>query len=293
MATPKTSQLANLAGQFPAMAQRGQQVQQSAAQVAAAQAVRQQAATGQRISGAEMGAQLYTGQAAAAREAGQKVQRGAMQVGQMQLQEDAMKKQQILSDRQLGQQQQARKNEQMLSQLNNDVKTKLYDKAMQFQKDELGRTQWQTSQLLDYAAKKSKRWQDYRQTEQQLGMMQKRRMTMLKVAQNKIEQSLQQEFAKSEAVADRALTERLTKAQAEIKRRIADAEAKAKEQGAMWEAIGTGIGVVAAGVAAAYGGAAFAPALIAGGGALGRMAAPKAQGANVSREEIRGMVRRK
>lgn len=296
MATPKTSQLANLANQFPAMAERGAQVQQSSAALAAAEAVRKQAATGQRVSGAEMGAQLYTAQAAAAREAQQKAQQRAAQVGQLQLQEDAMKKQQSLAARQLALQQQARKNEKILAELGTEVKTKLYDKAMQFQKDELERTRWQTSQLMDYAVRKNRRWQDLRQVEQKVGQMQQRRMTVLKTAQARIKQSIEQEFAKTEAIANRDLQDRLVKAEAEINRRIKQAKADAAEEGAMWEAIGTGLGaVVAVGLTIATAGAAapFAPALITGGGALGRAAAPGGQEAKGSREEIRNMIRRR
>lgn len=299
MATPKTSQLANLANQFPAMAERGKQVQQSSAALAAAEAVRKQAATGQRVSGAEMGAQLYTAQAAAAREAQQKVQQRAAQVGQLQLQEDAMKKQQALASRQLALQQQARKNEKTLSELSTEVKTKLYDKAMQFQKDELERTRWQTSQLMDYAVRKNRRWQDLRQVEQKVGQMQQRRMTVLKTAQARIKQSIEQEFSKTEAIANRDLQDRLMKAEAEINRRIKQARADAAEEGAMWEAIGTGLGAVAAvGIAMIPGvgpalAAAAAPVLISGGGALGRAAAPGGQEAKGSREEIRNMIRRR
>lgn len=295
MATPKTSQLANLAKQFPSMAQQGQQIQQSSAALAAAEAVRKQAATGQRVSGAEMGAQLYTAQAAAAREAGQKVQRGAMQIGQMQLQEDQMKKQQVLADMQLGLKQQYRKNEQLLTQLGGEVKNKLYDKAMQFQKDELGRTVWSQTQLMDFATKKAQRWQDYRNTELKVGQMQKRRMNLLKTAQAKIQQSLEQEYMKTEAVANRELQDRLTKAKVEIQRRIKEAEAKAAEESAMWGIGGQIFGAVA-GVAltVATGGAAapFVPMMMQAGGAIGTGLKPQSQGYSMSRDEIRGMIRR-
>ena len=296
MATPKTSQLANLANQFPSMAQQGQQMQQSAASFAAQQAVAKQAATGQRASAADMGAQLYTAQAAAAREAQQKVQRGAMQVGQMELQRQGLEKQQILADRQIGLQQQVRNNEQLLTQLGTDVKSKLYDKAMQFQKDELGRTIWSQTQLMDFAAKKAQRWQDYRNTELQVAQVQKRRMTLLKTAQAKIQQSLQQEFAKSEAAADRDLQDRLTKAKAEIERKLKEAEAKAAEESAMWQMGGQLIGAAIGGiVTAATGGAAapFMPAFVAAGGAIGTGVKPASQGYKPSQQDIRGMIRRR
>lgn len=298
MATPKTSQLANLAGQFPAMAQQGQQIQQSSAALAAAEAVRRQAATGQKVSGAEMGAQLYTAQAAAAREAQQKVQRGAMQVGQLQLQEEQLQKQQILADRQLGQQQQVRKNEQILTELSSDIKNKLYDKAMQFQKDELGRTIWSQTQLMDYAAKKSRRWQDYRNTEIKVGQMQRRRMTLLKTAQARIQQSLQQEFLKSEAAANREQQERLTKAKAEIERRIKAAEAKAAEESAMWQMGGQIVGGLTAAalsfipVVGPTIAAAAAPVLVQAGGAAATAIKPASKTYTPSRDEIRGMIRR-
>lgn len=298
MATPRTSQLANLASQFPAMADQGRKVQQGAAQIAAAQAVRQQAATGQRVSAGEMGAQLYTAQAAAAREAQQKVQRGAMQVGQMQLEEQAMVKQQALADKQLGLQKQVRQNEQLLTQLGVDVKTKLYDKAMKFQKDELGRTVWSQTQLMDFAAKKAQRWQDYRNTELKVAQMQKRRMTLLKTAQAKIQQALSQEFGKTQAVANRDLTVRLKKAEAEIKKKIAEAQAKAAEESAMWQLGGQLLGGAAAiglafipGVGPALAVAA-APALMQMGGGAGQALKPSSNPYKMTPEEVRASIRR-
>lgn len=294
MATPKTSQLANLAGQFPAMAQQGQQIQQSAATIAARQAVTQQAAQGRRVSAGDIGAQLYTAQAGAAREAQQKVQQGAMQIGQMQLQEQAMEKQQALAKTQQSLQQQARKNEQLLNDLGGQVKTRLYDKAMKFQKDELGRTIWSQTQLMDFATKKAKRWQDYRNTELKVAQMQKRRMTLLKTAQAKIQQSLEQEFMKTEAVANRDMQLRLTKAKAEIDRRIKEAEAKAAEESAQWQMGGQIVGgLLAAGLTIATGGAAapFAPMIMATGGAIGQSLKPGAQPYKMSRDEVRGMIR--
>lgn len=299
MATPKTSQLANLVSQFPAMTQQGASVQQAQARMAAAEAVRQQAAGKARpTSAAEMGAQLYTAQAAAAREAAVKAQRGVAAVGEMEMQRQKEEKQKLLFERVQGIQATLRKQEQQLQQLNSSVKANLYDKAMRFEKDEIGRTMWKTSQLMDYAVRKSQRAQDYRNLEQQVGMMQRRRSTLLRVAQAKIEQSLKQEFEKSEAVRDRDLTERLTRAKAEIQLKLEKAAAEAQEQSAMWtmggqiigSVIGGGIGFVASGFnpMGAMAGASIGGGL---GGAAGTALAPSSPTGKMSREEVRSMIR--
>lgn len=299
MATPKTSQLANLASQFPSMAQQTANVQQAQARMAAAEAVRQQAAGKARpTSAAEMGAQLYTAQAAASREAAMRAQRGAAAVGEMELQRQKEEKQKLLFERAQGIQANLRKQEQQLQQLNSSVKANLYDKAMQFEKDEIGRTKWKTSQLMDYAARKSQRAQDYRNLEQQVGMMQRRRSTLLRVAQAKIEQSLKQEFEKSEAVRDRDLTERLTRAQAEIKLKLEKAANEAAEQSARWSSggqiigtlLGAGIGFVASGFnpLGAAAGAGIGKEL---GGAAGAGLKPTGPTGSMSREEIRRSIR--
>lgn len=312
MATPKTSQLANLASQFPAMAQQTSNVQQAQARMAAAEAVRQQAAGKARpVSAAEMGAQLYTAQAAASREAAMRAQRGAAAVGEMELQRQKEEKQKLLFERSRGIQATLRKQEQQLQQLNSQVKANLYDKAMKFEKDELNRTMWKTSQLMDYAVRKTQRAQDYRNLEQRVGMMQKRRTTLLRVAQAKIEQSLKQEFEKTEAARDRDLTDRLMKARADVARKIQDNKNKAAEQSAAWigggqilgQVIGTIVGgaIIAGGVIGSAGTA--TPAAIAAGayvggevgkglgGAAGAAAKPGAPAGGLSREEIRAKIR--
>ena len=315
MATPKTSQLSNLASQFPAMAQQTAAVQQAQARMAASEAVRQQAQAGgqQRpISAAQMGAELYTAQAAAAREAQQKAQRGMLGVGKMELDRQQQEKQKLLFDRAQGINADLRKQEQQLQRLNSEVKSNLYDKAMQFQKNEVGRTIWKTSQLLDYAARKSQRAEEFRNVQMRVGQMQKRRTQLLKVAQAKIEQALKQEYTKSEAAMDRDLKDRLTKAVNEVKKKIAEDKARARENAAksqaIGEMIGTTLGVIAgAAITAATGGAGVtvaASVIAAGatvGGTIGKSLgggtgtlleqATREESKPMTREEIRSIIR--
>jgi hypothetical protein len=311
MATPKTSQLANLASQFPAMTQQTAAIQQSQARQAAGQMVQQQAqglAPRRPISAAQMGAELYTAQAAASREAAQKAQRGAMAVGRLELEQQQQEKQKLLFERSQGIGANLRKQEQQLQKLNSDVKANLYDKAMKFEKDEVGRTLWKTSQLLDYAVRKTQRTEDFRKLETQVGQMQKRRTQLLRTSQATIEQALKQEFTKLEAARDRDLEDRLTKAAAEIKRKIAEDRAKAAERSSMWTSVGSMLGTVvgaAAGIALTVGTAGIGAAAIAGAAGAGALAGEKlgaglaglAQSGtapspkSMSREEIRQKIR--
>ena len=308
MAEPKNSQLANLASQFPAMTQRSAGAQQAQARMAAAQQLQQQAQgaePGRPISAAMMGAQLYTAQAAASREAAQRAQKGVAAIGQMELQRQKEEQQKLLFERSIGLQQTARKHEQQLQKLSSNVKRNLYDRAMKFEKDEIGRTRWKTNQLMDYALRKTQRAQDYRKLEQSVGQMQKRRTQLLKISQAKIEQALKQEFTKTEAARDRSMTERLQKAEAEIKKKIAKMKAEAAEHSSMWAAGGRAIlqGIVAvAGIVAApvTGGTSLlaAAAVMEPAGDFGAAAGTKlSQGSaperkKLSPEEIREMIRR-
>lgn len=311
MATPKTSQLANLASQFPAMTQQGAGAQQAQARMSAAQAIQQgaQGAEPRRpLSAAMMGAELYTAQAAAARDVAQRAQRGAAVVGQMELQRQKEEQQKLLFERSIGLQQTARKHEQQLQNLNSNVKRNLFDRAMKFEKDEIGRTKWKTSQLMDYALRKTQRTEDYRKLEQNVGQMQRRRTQLLQTSQAKIQQALKQEFAKTEAARDRDLTERLQKAEAEIKKKISNMKTKAAEHSSMWQTGGQILGTiagVAAGIAITIGTGGTGAAAIAAGGALGAQvggslgsAAGTALGqttapsrTTMSREEIRAQIR--
>lgn len=311
MATPKTSQLANLASQFPAMAQQGARAQQSQARLAAAQQVQQQAQGPQPprpISAAMMGAELYTAQAAASREAAQRAQRGAATVAQMELQRQRQEQQKLLFERARGIQNTLRQQEQQLQQLNAEVKRNLYDRAMKFEKDELNRTVWKTSQLMDYAVRKTQRAQDYRKLEQSVGMMQRRRTQLLQISKAQIKQALTQEFEKNEAAQNRDLLERLKKAEVAVEKKIAENKAKATEHSNMWSAggemIGTAIGAIAGGIIAAKTGGVGAVAISKGaaaggligkslggglGGLLGKETAPTP--GKLSREEIRAKIR--
>lgn len=315
MATPKTSQLSNLASQFPAMAQQTAATQQAQARMAATQAVQEQAqGFGPRrpISAAQMGAELYTAQAAAAREAQQRAQRGMLGVGKMELDRQQQEKQKLLFDRAQGINADLRKQEQQLQRLNSEVKSNLYDKAMQFQKNEVGRTIWKTSQLMDYAARKTQRAEDYRNLQMRVGQLQKRRTQLLRTAQAKIQQALKQEYAKSEAVMDRDLKDRLTKAANAIKTKLREEQNAARERSAAWgamgEMIGTTLGVIAGAaitVATAGAGLPAAAATVAAGASIGGMIGKSLGGGTASlaeeatreeskpmtREEIRSIIR--
>ena len=142
--------------------------------------------------------------------------------------------------------------------------------------------------------------------------MQKRRTQLLRTSQARIEQTLKQEYTKLEGARDRELEDRLTKAAAEIKRKIAEDRAKAAENSSMWTSVGAIVGTalgVAAGVAitvaTAGAGAPVGAAAIAAGAGAGALAgkelgagaggligsATQGPATSMSREEIRRLIR--
>ena len=84
------------------------------------------------------------------------------QMGQMGLQQQAQQSKEKLAERQLGLRTKQRNLENQLASMGEQVKQKLFDSNMTFQRDELGRTAWNERQLADWVVKKAKSVEDLR-----------------------------------------------------------------------------------------------------------------------------------
>jgi hypothetical protein len=195
----------------------------------------------------------------------------ALQGMQAKIQSQGDLNQQQLRQRALGLQTKDRELQSKIYSLNSALAGQLFEDQMKFQKDELGRSVWQTRQLVDWAVSKAKSDEDLAGFEQKLSQEYKRKMQVLQTAHNKIIQALQQEFLSGEQEKDQALRAELTKAQAELKKKMNKQQNDAK----MWSSIITAGGTIAGGIAGS-----FIPVVgTAGGAALGGGLASAAAGA--------------
>jgi hypothetical protein len=164
--------------------------------------------------------------------------------------------------------------------LSNNLKQDIFDKQVQFQKDELGRTYWNERQLADWKIKEAKSDEELAEFEQNMMQEFEKKMALLQASERAVKQRLEQEMQKSEQDQDQALMQRLQNAEIELQRKQQKAQARASQNAAIMGAAGTIAGMaIAGGVIAATGGVgAPAAAAIIGasgtaGGAAGGMAA--------------------
>lgn len=173
----------------------------------------------------------------------QQAQQQAQQLGGLALKEEAQSAQKRLQERQFNQAKAQRDAESQLNTLNSGLKQRLLDDQFTFQKDELGRTFFNERQLLDYKVSTAKSALEVRDLEQKMRKASSRKMQILKAAQAKINQDLTQEFQKGEQELNQEQLKRLTEAQRAMQDKIRREEARAKNRGSMFSALGTLAGV--------------------------------------------------
>lgn len=156
-----------------------------------------------------------------------------------------------------------------LDTLGQGLKNELFDKQMEFQKDELGRTQFNDRQLMDYALATAKSDEEMAQWQDDMNYYSTVRLQILQASGAKIEQAMQQASANGEFEKDAQLKVTMANKVAEIKRKIAEEQNKQKNKAAMYSAVGTVVGAAAG----SFGGPAGAMAGAAAGSALGNLAA--------------------
>jgi hypothetical protein len=178
----------------------------------------------------------------------QQAQQQAQQLGGLAIKEEAQSAQKRLQERQFNQSRAQKDMESQLNTLNSGLKQRLLDDQFTFQKDELGRTFFNERQLLDYKVSTAKSALEVRDLEQKMRQASSRKMQILKAAQAKINQDLTQEFQKGQQALDQEQVKRLTEAQRAMQDKIRREEARAKNRGSMFSALGTlaGVGIVVA-----------------------------------------------
>lgn len=268
--TPRMAALQNLQKQLPVANQRVAQGIQTARDIQLQQAVAR-APTGAAIAPAAQ----QTAAAAAAQTGSQQAEQAkqmvqqAGQLGQLQLGEQQLQAQQQVARAQQAARQQEMTNIDRLGRLDMEAKKDLYDREIQFKKDEAGRTLFNERQLVDYMARNARSDEEYKNYAQQADLLNRRNLQAMETAYKIIEEDLAQKWRAAEQKKDQAAQKQIADIRAEIQARMERERARAANRGAMWQAGGMIVGAAAGSFAGPAGAAAGAQI----GGAMGGIAA--------------------
>lgn len=274
--TIKQNQIAAMAKQMPmalgqqinqAQASQTTALQQSIAQAAQVPVGGTQAA-GQ-VAGAQQAQQAGQVQSAAQDQLNAKTQKAGQDV----LAQGAQDAQQRLQRKALQAQEENKQAQATLSNLSSDLKQRLFDSNLSFQKDELGRTLFNDRQLLDYKLSQGLSDEGLANYEQQVREVSTKKMQMLQAAQAKIKQELGNAFQAGQQELDQDQQRFLLEKEQAIAKKIKKEAAAQANKGSMFSAAGTVVGAVVGSYVGPAGTAAGAAAGASIGGAVGNVAA--------------------
>jgi hypothetical protein len=272
---PNQKALSKLAGQMPIMSQ--QALQQKAAQstIALQQAVAQTPAQAPVAQAAQaLGAQQTQALGQAQVQTQQAAQQGLAQAGQQVLQGQVSDAENGLKRKALETSKKNREALEGVNSLSSQLKNKLFDSQLTFQKDEANRTLFNEQQLMDYKLSQGLADEDLANYEQSVSNLTQRKLRLLQVAQEKIKMEINQQFQSGQQSLDQDQQEFLMRKKQEIEAKIAREKARAKNRAAMFSAVGTVVGAAAGAVIAGPGGYAAGASVGASlGGAAGNLAA--------------------
>lgn len=259
--TPRMAALQNLQKQLPVASQKVASGIQAARDIQLQQAVAK-APTGAAIApAAQQTAAAATAQTGAQQvEAAKQMVQQAGQLGQLQLGEQQLAAQQRAAQQQQAARQQEMTNVEKLGRLDMAAKQELYDKEMQFKKDEAGRTLFNERQLADYAIRNARSEEEYKRYAQDAELLAKRDLQATEAAFNLVMEDLKSKWQLAEQRQDQAAKEEIARIEAAAKAAMEKKRNKAANSAAMWSSGGMIVGAVAGAVAAPFTGGAINPA---------------------------------
>jgi len=250
--TTRMTALQNLQQQLPVASQKVAQGIQAARDIQLQQAVAKAPTGGAIAPAAQQTAAAATAQTGQAQvEAAKQMVQQAGQVGQLQLGEQQMAAQQKAFEAQQAARREEATNVDRLGKLDLAAKRELYDKELQFKKDEAGRTIFNERQLADYAIRNAKSEEEYKGYAQQAQLLARRDLQATETAFNLVMEDLKQKWALAEQKKDQAAKEEIARIEAAARAAMERKKAKAANSAAMWSSGGMVVGAVA--------GAALAP----------------------------------
>lgn len=268
--SPRLKALEKLSSSMPVQNQQMAQGQQAARTMQMQQQLAGAPAGTTARAAQQVGAQQAQQAGQIATQAAQREQTQQALVGQLGLQERGRELRGAQAQEQMAAQREQFEGQEKLAGMREDLKQQLFDKDMQFRKDELGRTQFNESQLRDWAltkAQNQEQYRDYAQLAEQVGQ---RKLALIDQAYKVFAQAAQQEYARAKQVGDQESQLRISKMVSAAEDAAERERARQRSRAASWQAGGQLLG---AGLGAAIGWAA-APAtggasLILGGAGLG------------------------
>lgn len=259
--TPRMAALQNLQKQLPVASQKVASGIQAARDIQLQQAVAK-APTGAAIApAAQQTAAAATAQTGAQQvEAAKQMVQQAGQLGQLQLGEQQMAAQQKVAQQQQAARQQEMTNIEKLGKLDMTAKQELYDKEMQFKKDEAGRTLFNERQLADYAIRNVRSEEEYKKYAQDAELLARRDLQATEAAFNLVMEDLKSKWQLAEQRQDQAAKEEIARIEAAARAAMERKKAKAANSAAMWSSGGMVVGAVAGAALAPFTGGVINPA---------------------------------
>lgn len=256
--------LANVAGNMPVRnklvadqqrAARMLQLQQAVASMPSAAAPTKQQA-------AQMGAAVAT--EAGKQEVGraQQLLESSAQLGKLGQTETALAGQQRIGAAQEEARKEGLDQVSRLAALDDRAKREVFDRQLQFSKNQADQTQFTERQLLDYARLNAKKDEDYKGWQQRAEQLHRRNIETLKIIDARLTQALEQGYLNNKQKLDQASRKEIAALKQENARRLREAQARGANTAMMGQALG--------GLMTAGGGAL----LIATGGAAAPVAVP-------------------
>lgn len=273
--TPRGMALQNLSKQLPVANQRIAQGQQAARDMQLQQAVAAAPAPSSNVqqTAAQTGASAAASKGAELVENAQKgIQQGA-QIAQVGLQEQTRVGQEKLTGLEMGARDASMQNAQRLAALDNRAKQEIYDKQMQFQRDEMGRTLFNDRQLLDYARTKAGSDEEFANYAQQMKQATDRNLQAMRTAYANVNEDLDQKMQIAEQQKDQKAARQIAETKRAMEEEMQRQENETANKNSMFAAVGTIGGAVVGGfLGAGAGGIGAAPGAAIGasvGGAVG------------------------
>ncbi len=155
-----------------------------------------------------------------------------------------------------------------LANLGTGIKQELVDSRLQFERDERGRKFSNQRQLVDYTAATARDRQEFNRRMSSMVQAQKMEMEILKHTQSQLEAALQRGYLEEKGDLDFEQQKELATLNAEMRKKIAEEQADAANQQAIFTAAGTVLGAAAGAVLGGPAGAAIGGSL---GGATGSL----------------------
>jgi len=235
-------QLGNLSTQMPGQNEQLLKQQQNTQNIQMKASLSQLPDTVSKRQLQQVGGQMAQQQAQPLVNTAQQNLQSQQQAGQMQLQAQQSDIQQGIKQRSRAAQIRQNSLANQLAQQSGQLKQELFDANMSFQKDELGRTQWNQRQLTDFAVMQAKSQEELANYEDAMRQEHEKKMAVLQAAEAAVRQKLQQAFQSGELQKNQQLERDLLQARQQLADKMQKQQRAAQRNAMILTAAGTIVG---------------------------------------------------